>query len=184
LAEILRVFDEPIGHSSGTFHARVVGRRADDQMWEAWLEFVPIDPPGGEAVITSVESRQPAEDYLEYWAQGLTVVYAEGALDRALHPIIVRPRVVETPVSTRPASRFVETPPLVRGSEPVLDPFGIGSRSLDILSQELHALNRPRLLNIIVAYKLNPIAADLRSMTDNQLIGFIVAAVETQLSRS
>ena len=42
------------------------------------------------------------------------------------------------------------------GPEPVLDPFEIGARNLDVLRQELTALNRPRLLNIIDAYDLNP----------------------------
>ena len=39
------------------------------------------------------------------------------------------------------------------GPEPVLDPFEVGGRNLDVLRQELSALNRPRLLNIISAYE-------------------------------
>ena len=41
MSEILRSFDEPILDNSGEYHARVVGRLADDGMWEGWLEFVP-----------------------------------------------------------------------------------------------------------------------------------------------
>jgi hypothetical protein len=67
------------------------------------------------------------------------------------------------------------------GPEPVLDPFEVGSRSLDVLAQELGALGRARLLNIIAAYELNPAREDLAWMTDAQLIMFIVKAVEHQL---
>jgi hypothetical protein len=68
------------------------------------------------------------------------------------------------------------------GPEPVLDPFEIGGRSLDILRQELGALNRPRLLNIIASFGLNPGGEDLAWMSDRQLIHFIVTAVDTQLA--
>jgi hypothetical protein len=63
----------------------------------------------------------------------------------------------------------------------VLDPFEIGGRSLDVLRQELTALNRPRLLNIIAAFDLNPGGEDVSWMTDAQLMTFIVTAVEAQL---
>ena len=64
----------------------------------------------------------------------------------------------------------------------LLDPFDVGSRNLDVLRQELGALNRPRLVNIIAAYDLNPGAEDLSWMSDRQLIQFIVTAVEAQLT--
>jgi len=65
----------------------------------------------------------------------------------------------------------------------VLDPFEVGSHSLDILAQELHALGRARLLNIIAAYDLNSGGPDLQQFTDAQLITLIVVAVETRLLR-
>ena len=64
MAEVLREFDTPITHPSATFHARVVGRLAEDGMWEGWLEFVPIDP-GGTVAVSPVESRQPEKEYLD-----------------------------------------------------------------------------------------------------------------------
>jgi len=180
MAEVLRSFDAPITHSSGIYHARVVGRLAEDGMWEGWLEFVPREPGGGTVAVSPVESRQPERDYLEYWAQGLSTVYAEGSLDRALHPVTVRTRVAEKPLSERPAPAPVTTAVWV-GPEPVLDPFEIGVRNLDILRQELHALDRPRLLNIIAAFDLNPAGANVAALSDDQLITFIVVAVEAQL---
>ena len=182
VAEVLREFDEPIAHASGTYHARVVGRLAEDGMWEGWLEFVPIEPGGKSIAVSPVESRQPQREYLEYWAQGLSVVYGEGALDRALHPIAVRTRVAGVPLSDRPTPRPVTTTPVhVVGPEPVLDPFEVGRRNLDILRQELHALDRPRLLNIIAAFDLNPASKDVMALSDEQLVTFIVVAVETQM---
>ena len=182
VAEVLREFDEPIAHPSGTYHARVVGRLAEDRMWEGWLEFVPIQPGGTSIAVSSVESRQPQREYLEYWAQGLSVVYAEGALDRALHPIAARTRITGVPLSERPTPRPVTTTPVhVVGPEPVLDPFEVGRRNLDILRQELHALDRPRLLNIITAFDLNPASKDVTPLSDEQLVTFIVVAVDAQM---
>jgi hypothetical protein len=182
MAEVLRTFDTPITHASGHYHARVVGRLAEDRMWEGWLEFVPIDQGGTELAVSPVESRQPEKEYLEYWAQGLTLVYAQGALDRALHPLVVRERVASTPLSDRPAPPPVATTTAYGGPEPVLDPFDVGGRNLDILRQELHALDRPRLLNIIAAFDLNPAGKNVAALSNEQLITFIVVAVEAQLA--
>ena len=153
-------------------------------MWEGWLEFEPRNgavAAGGGVVVSAVESRQPEREHLQYWADGLSDVYVEGSLDRALHPVTVRTRVAESPASDAPARRIV-TRPVARGPEPVLDPFEIGERSLDILAQELRALDRPRLLNIIAAFDLNATGEDLTGMTDAQLVTFITVAVEAQLA--
>jgi hypothetical protein len=183
MAEVLRSFDEPIGDDAGQFHARVVGRLATDGMWEGWLEFVPLDARGADALISAVESRQPEHEHLEYWASGLSVVYAEGALQRARRPATARTRVIETSASEAPARSLRPAPPRVVGTEPVLDPFEVGSHSLDILAQELHALGRARLLNLIVAYQMSPREDDLQQLTDAQLISVIVASVKAQLDR-
>ena len=155
MADVLRSFNELIRDDSGEYHARVVGRPANDGMWEGWLEFVPLDSRSAGALISGVESRQPERKHLEYWASGLSVVYAEGALQRARRPITARTVAIETPASDAPAPRIVTMSPRAVGAEPILDPFEVGSRSLDILAQQLRALGRARLLNIIVAYELS-----------------------------
>ena len=81
MAELLRSFDELIRDDSGDYRARVVGRLGADAMWEAWLEFTPLG--GGETIASPIESRQPEREHLAYWASGLSVVYAQGALSRA-----------------------------------------------------------------------------------------------------
>jgi hypothetical protein len=180
MAEVLRSFDEPIRDDSGEYHARVVGRMANDGMWEGWLEFVPLEGRKADALVSAVESRQPEHEHLEYWASGLSVVYAEGALQRARRPTRVRTHVIETPASDAPAPRTRPAPRPV-GTESILDPFEVGSHSIDILAQELHALGRARLLNMIAVYELNPTGDDLRKVPDAELIALIVASVEAAL---
>jgi hypothetical protein len=181
MSETLLTYADAVRDSHGTYIARAVGRLADGGMWEGWIEFVPVD--GGDVIITGVESRQPAREHLAYWATGLTPVYLEGALHRALTPITVRVRTEPVPFSKAPAPRPVAAAPsrAMSHPEPILDPFEIGARNLDVLRQELTALNRPRLLNIIDAYDLNPAREDISWMTDAQLVHFIVVAVDVQL---
>ena len=182
MAEILVAFDHPVRDQLGEYHARAVGRLADDGMWEGWIEFTPVDGRN-EVLVTGAESRQPERNHLEYWATGLSPVFLEGALERARRPVTMRVRSIEVPLSDGPKPRdpvVSRVTPL--GPEPVLDPFEIGARSLDLLHQELGALNRPRLVNIIAAFLLNPGKEDLSWMTDRQLTQFIVTAVEAQLA--
>jgi hypothetical protein len=181
MAEVLASFDQPVRDELGEYYARAVGRHADDGMWEGWIEFTAIDGTP-EVLVTCVESRQPEQKHLQYWATGLTPVFLEGALHRARRPVSVRVRPIEIPNSDAPKPRDPIVPRVMPpGPEPVLDPFEIGARSLDILRQELGALNRPRLRNIIAAYSLNPGGEDLSWMSDRQLVQFIVTTVEAQL---
>jgi hypothetical protein len=182
MAEVLATFKTPVTDEFGSYYPRAVGRLAPDGMWEGWIEFLPVDG-GGDVLITPVESRQPERQHLAYWATGLSQVYMEGALHRARNPVTVRIPVVDEPVSDKPASRRVVVERVMPKPEPVLDPFEIGARNIDVLRQELTALNRPRLLNIIAAFDLAR-EANVTQMTDSQLVGFIVAAVETRLSRA
>ena len=179
MAEVLVDYETDVFHGGTRYHPRAIGRFAEDGMWQGWLEFIPDD--GGEVVVTGVESTQPEREHLVYWATGLTPVYREGALDRALKPARVRVRVFEEPMSHAPAERVATYAAEPTRPEAVLDPFEVGRRSLDVLRQELSALNRPRLLNIIVAYDLNPGAEAIDWMTDAQLVTFIVTAVEAQM---
>ena len=180
MAEVLVSFDTPVADERRTYHARAVGRHADDGMWEGWLEFVPTDG-SGEVIASAAESRQPEREHLVYWATGLTPVYLDGALRRARTPITVRRTRFEVPATDAPAPRAVTKRAVPSGPDAVLDPFDVVGRSLDILRQELGALNRPRLLNIISAYQLNPSGEAIDWMSDRQLVHFIVTATEAQI---
>ena len=182
MAEVLASFSTPVTDEFGSYYPRAVGRHASDDMWEGWIEFVPADG-GSDVLVTPVETRQPERQHVAYWATGLSQVYMEGALKRARNPVTVRVPIIDEPVSDQPAPRRVVVERVVPKPEPVLDPFEIGGRNIDILRQELTALNRPRLLNIISAFDLAR-EVDVTQMTDSQLIGFIVAAVEARLFRA
>lgn len=184
MAELLVSYDTPVIHKTGRYHVRGVGRQAEDRMWDGWFEFEPLDDDAAPVVIGPVESRQPEYHDLLYWATGITPVFLEGALHRALHPLTVQVRVDDPPVSNAPAPRLHHARAGSAKPEAILDPFEIGERSLDILRQELGALNRPRLLNIIAAYDLDPAGEDLSWMTDAQLVTFIVTATEVQLHKA
>src|SRR5688500_10799914 len=89
-----------------TYRARACGRDRADGKWDGWLEFVPDD--GTPIVRTNRETSQPNLVDLEYWATGVSAVYLQGALERALVPAFRR---------AKPAAGG---PPV---SAPVLDPF-------------------------------------------------------------
>jgi hypothetical protein len=80
---ILVKFDEPIPDDDGTsYFAQAAGRKRDDGLWEGWLEFTQLseDAP---SFTSGRETTQPNRADLEYWAQGLSQVYLQGALARA-----------------------------------------------------------------------------------------------------
>ena len=84
MSEILVKFDEPVMNPRGEmFFAEAVGRqRQEDGLWEGWLEFEALAPSGG-SISSLRETTQPNRRDLEYWAQGLSMVYLQGALARA-----------------------------------------------------------------------------------------------------
>src|SRR3954469_5317588 len=125
MAEVFASFDTPLRDELGEYHVRVVGRHADDGMWEGWLEFVPI-ARSAEPLIGSVESRQPERHDLAYWAGGLTPVFLEGALRRARRPLTVHARAGELPPSDASAPRPPPTPrpPPRRPAAAAPDPDG------------------------------------------------------------
>lgn len=83
MSEVLVEFDEPIrGPFGALYFARATGRQRDDGLWEGWIDFTPV-ADGAPALHSGRETTQPNRVDLEYWAQGLSKVYLEGALARA-----------------------------------------------------------------------------------------------------
>ena len=83
MPEVLVNFDTVVAGPKGTrWVPSVCGGVADDGLWEGWIEFTPVGE--GEAIRTPRETEQPNRDDLVYWSQGLTHVYLEDALLRAL----------------------------------------------------------------------------------------------------
>jgi hypothetical protein len=156
MAEVLVKFDEPIAAAGGkTYLAQAVGKEVDGGLWDGWLEFQGVEDGLG-ALASGRETTQANRKNLEYWAQGLTIVYLEGALDRAIS--LSEPRRERAPMEAEP-SRFAEpanrtAPPLASRSpapRAILDPFQVYSQGEEILLGELRALSRDHIENIATA---------------------------------
>src|SRR5258708_3238055 len=68
-----------------TYVPRTYAERNADDVWEAWLEFHPINGDGP-ALRTDRETSQAAREAVETWASGLEAAYFEGAFARAHLP--------------------------------------------------------------------------------------------------
>jgi hypothetical protein len=140
MSETLVRFTEAIkGRDGRAFTASARGARGSDGMWHGWVEFT------DETTIlrTTQESEQPNRDDLMYWAQGLTYVYLEGALERALHPLgehVLGSPALSIEQSVRPVA--------------VLDPYSVYRQGDDVLRRQLLALSREQLNAVIVQYDL------------------------------
>ena len=180
MAEVLVLFDEPIAAPSGkTYLAHAVGKEVDGGLWDGWLEFQGVDD-GSDVLASGRETTQPNRKNIEYWAQGLTKVYLQGALGRAVslaEPPRERPSIEpEAAQFSEPASRsaYPYSPrPLSRRA--ILDPFQVYAQGEEILLRELRALSRDHLENIAAANGIgiqNP--GGIKAASKEDLIGAIV----------
>jgi hypothetical protein len=71
-----------IDTGEGWHRPRAYGDSQRDGTWEGWLIFFPLG--GGSAIASGPETTQSTFYALTVWAAGLTPVYVEGALGRAL----------------------------------------------------------------------------------------------------
>jgi hypothetical protein len=86
MPELLVKFDEPINDPGGAMYfAQAVGSQREDGLWEGWLEFIGPNE-SARSISSGRETTQPNRADLDYWAQGLTRVYLQGALARAESP--------------------------------------------------------------------------------------------------
>ena len=184
MAEVLTEFETTIRDETGReYIARACGRECPDGHWEGWLEFVPLD--GGVVVPSARETTQPNRVDTEYWATGLTPIYLEGALRRALAPVEIVERVIDVrPVYDEPAtSRRVVSVSGARAirARPVLNPFQVYEQGEDILRGQLAALDGPRLRDIIRGYSLSSgDTSELMRVSEAELTDIIVNAARTQ----
>jgi hypothetical protein len=180
MAEVLVKFDEPIAAPGGkTYLAQAVGKEIDGGHWDGWLEFQGVEDGLG-ALASGRETTQPNRKNLEYWAQGLTRVYLEGALHRAIS--LAEPPRERAPIETEP-SRFSEPAsrspntfsprPLSRRA--ILDPFQVYAQGEKILLGELNALSRDHLENIAAANGIGiRRPGGIKSASKEDLIGAII----------
>ena len=170
------------GPDGNQYEARACGGPLRAGTWQGWIEFVPIAE--GEAVRSQRETTQPNRTDTVYWASGLTSVYLEGSLRRAL----AAPTVV--PVTARQPSIFESPaapagPPVAAEPSSVLDPFSVYQKGEALLRKQLHALSAWHLVNIARAYELSDEdARALNRMSAPALIELIVTGVRTGLRQN
>lgn len=172
VAELLMEFSEPVANSGIVYKAQACGAPVSGNLWEGWIEFLPLD--GGQSLRSGRETTQPNREDAVYWATGLTPVYLEGALARALNPVV---RTVATP------SEPLFNGPAASMASAVLNPFSVAEKGEGLLRQELSALSSWHLVNIVRAYDLSegPIAA-LNRLSASSLVDLIVEGVRSRRS--
>lgn len=183
MAEVLATFPESLLGSDGVvYRAQAAGAVGSDGVWEGWIEFIPVDG-GGASLRTPRETTQPNRTDAAYWATGLSGIYLEGALERALKgssPHVTPPAsVFEEPASGD--GRFVEVPVV----DTVLDPFEVYRNGETVLRRRLSALEAWHLVNIVVKHRLSDTSsAALEQLSAAALIEIIVTGVRQRAIRT
>jgi hypothetical protein len=184
VGETLLEFTRPVEAPDGTlYQARACGSPMDEGTWQGWIEFIHLGT--GQAVRTARETTQPNRADTEYWATGLTDVYLEGALKRALTGPHVAPRTpAAQPSIFSGPSPAVTTRPDEAGPTSILDPFSVYEKGEALLRKQLRALSAWHLVNIAREYELSDLDADtLNRMPAVELVELIVAAVRAEIER-
>lgn len=179
MAEVFVRFTEPVVAPDGTrYIASACGSEMDDGRWQGWLEFEAQD---GSGILRSArETTQPNRVDTAYWATGLTPVYLEGSLARALDPAPAAVVQVEplTPAFDGPRPPGAQDPDAGTHKESVLNPFSVYRKGERLLRRQLGALAAWHLVNIIKAYELSDRPEeDLARTPPAELIELIVSAV-------
>src|SRR5688572_27618357 len=115
-----------------TYQARACGEETPDGTWHGWVEFVPLD--GTAPIRSDRETTQPNRTDAIYWSTGLSHVYLEGALQRALKRPILR-----SPLPAKPSTATgVKVAPAGQ-HEAVLNPFSVYDKGESLLRNQLGA---------------------------------------------
>jgi hypothetical protein len=176
LAEVLFRYPTRVPGEDGTEYAvQACGAEAANGLWHGWLEFI---GPDGNAVRSARETTQPNFTDAQYWATGLTPVYLEGALRRAIRPRVARPTPPDPePVYDAPAPDVAPPP---GPAESILNPFSVYEKGEALLRRQLRALSAWHLANIVRAYDLGD-GSDPNRLPAGVLIEQIVTAVKRRL---
>ncbi len=183
MAETLLVYQTSIAAPDGTlYEARAVGDDMPGGGWQGWLEFVPL--AGGPPVHTSRETTQPNQVDTEYWATGLTPVYLEGALKRALTRPPLVPTVPPQPSVFRAPAPSTATRSLEVSPSSVLNPFSVYEKGEALLRSQLSALSAWHLVNIAIEYELSDEPVErLNRFAAPTLVELIVQATRDEVVR-
>src|SRR5262245_4408400 len=123
MAEVLAEFPGVLTTTEGgRYSAQACGAENGNGMWEGWIEFLPLD--SGPALRSPRETTQPNYTDSKYWASGLTRVYLEGALARALSPPPPPPPEPGVARFDGPA-RISRRPASAPVTDAIIDPFSV-----------------------------------------------------------
>jgi hypothetical protein len=179
MAEVLAEYPDVLTDDNHVaYRAHVCGGAMADGLWQGWIEFIPLD--GASAIRSGRETTQPNRKDAAYWATGLTTVYLQGALRRALNPLVRPTHEPDIPVFDEPAPPAVELPstPAAAAHDAVMNPFAIYERGEAALRRQLAAVQAWHLVNIIRAYRLSDESgAALNRLPAAALIEIIVTGV-------
>jgi len=183
VSETLFEYQAPVRDTDGQeYRARACGAPLDATVWEGWLEFDPLD--GGDTIRSRRETTQPNRTDTEYWATGLSEVFLEGSLARALDgPILVPTHRVRPPAfaTSAPTTKKISTNGVPARS--VLDPYSVFEKGEAHLRKQLAALSAWHLVNIIIDYQLSDTPADVLNVTPAPvLIDVIVRGVKQTIA--
>jgi hypothetical protein len=183
VAETLVEFQEHVISPDGTvYEARACGGPMPGGNWQGWIEFIPLN--GGEPVRSRRETTQPNRADTVYWATGLTPVYLEGALRRALDQPFVAPVPLAQPsVFDGPAPSTVAAfAPAEAAPTSILDPFSVYEKGEALLRRQLGALSAWHLVNIALEYELTDLDVEtLNRLPAVELIEMIVRGVQQEI---
>jgi hypothetical protein len=145
MAETLFEYHRPVLAPDGSvYEARACGSPMPGRLWQGWIEFVPAG--GGDAVRTARETTQPNRVDVDYWASGVSAVYLQGALRRAL--AASAPLAAD---SHREARTLFVTASI---SAAVVDPYEVFRKGESQLRRQLAVLTARHLVDIAVAYQM------------------------------
>jgi hypothetical protein len=175
MAEVLVKFTEPVLGSDGRMYdAQACGDVADDGLWEGWIEFTVTGASSTvRTVRTERETEQPNFTDLQYWSQGLSMAYLQGALARALHlPVVTTAGNANAPSAPDAAPEFeLRGGPGLRvvGARPALNPFLVYAEGEEFLRGQLLGLSREELATIVTWYNL-PVSVDVQCAAPSAIV--------------
>lgn len=82
MLDVVHRYGAVVKSGGSVYHASAYAERQDGGTWHGYLVFTTAG--GGRTVVTPRETTQSTRDALSYWAGGISAVYLEGALDRAI----------------------------------------------------------------------------------------------------
>ena len=181
MSQVVLALSDQMHTTDGTaYTVTACGRERPDGTWEGWLEFTPDDT--SPVLRSGRETTQPSLADLRYWATGITPVYLEGALHRALKA--TSPVTPQAPVYDAPApSTAVDEAVDEVAAHPVLDPFSVYAKGGDLLRQQLHALSERHLTVILRAYRLTDplVETNVDVLNKEELVALILEGVRARV---